>query len=131
MKYIMVKIGFFKMPIVFPDTVRHRTVAQAFNPSTVVSAGFVNADDPASPLPQKSTSLKMGPADNDAAILEAFLSGEEALIPVFQDEAVDNFKAAEADADDSVLAALFNGPEEKSPPLSADEDLSQLNTNSP
>lgn len=73
MKYIIVKVNFCEVPVVFPDVVEHREVAPegTLLGNSVVAAGFCGrTPDGVWRTWGVSRSLKAGDRPEDAAILE-------------------------------------------------------------
>lgn len=138
MKYITVRLGLFRFPIIFPDSVTHRTVAANFN---VVSAGFVSIDEAGEPVAVygKSTSLgKLQPIEGDLELIQTFMLGEEAMLGMMQDIDADDVPSGERskpeEANDDVLAALFSSMESPEKPVAQTDpvdDLASLNQLSP
>lgn len=79
MKYVMghSKLTGYFMPVVFPDELIHKHVAASIKKDKnveVVSAGFVSFKDGRWRVSDEiSTSLKMGPEEEDETVLNLFL----------------------------------------------------------
>lgn len=84
MKYVMIRRGLYRMPVVFPDQVEH----SAFQELRPVSAGFCHQPPGSREVyaTGKSASLKLAPMPGDSEILTELFSGTEALIYMVQDQ---------------------------------------------
>ena len=83
MKYVMLRRGRYRFPVVFPDQVEHSQLSGA----DVVSAGFCHEGTNGNiAVRGRSVSLNIGPKEGDDAILEAFLTGRESMIFLVQEE---------------------------------------------
>ena len=82
MKYVTLRRGAYRYPVVFPDTIEH----SQFEGADVVSAGFCSvSDDKQVSTYGTSRSLGgLGPKEGDADLLQTFLSGYESMLVMIQ-----------------------------------------------
>ena len=80
MKYVMLRRGAYRFPVVFPDMIEH----SQFSGADVVSAGFVSLARGKASVHGESKSLNMKPKKGDAVIIETFLGGVEAALILAQ-----------------------------------------------
>lgn len=81
MKYVTLRRGAYRYPVIFPDAIEH----SQFEGADVVSAGFFCQGDGGKVATHgTSKSLKIGPKEGDAELIETFLTGTEAMLILAQ-----------------------------------------------
>ncbi len=81
MKYVTLRRGGYRYPVLFPDAIEHCQ----FKGADVVSAGFFSEGvDGTVTVHGKSVSLKLEPKDGDEALIQTFLDGAEAALILAQ-----------------------------------------------
>ncbi len=71
MKYIVLKEGIRKLPIIFPDTFNHIDVARMFKDMEPISAGFIDLF-PNIVCHGHSETLRLKPHEDDETLIKTF-----------------------------------------------------------
>jgi hypothetical protein len=82
MKYVMLRRGGYRFPVLFPDAIEH----SQFEGADIVSAGFFSVMDSGDVSTfGESKSLKgLKPKKGDAAIIQTFMGGFESMLILSQ-----------------------------------------------